>query len=368
VNATVVDGSTRFAVVRTNKRDGTPIAVSASIMREVTKPYRVAEQANVIALDRCAPLRGAAHIGKADACDRCAPLRGAARIGKADACDRKRNARYGEFEVIAPLARGGMGGVYLAVHHATGERVALKVLDPVFASHPEIVARLRAEHALASRAEHPGLVEIRAARTTSDGVPYLVMEYLDGHTLATIADGTQLDLPAVVAVCAQLAAALAALHAAGVIHCDVKHENVFVLDDRSTGFPRVKLIDFGVSRTIGEVDPDPQTIAGTPWCMAPEQWKGHPETASDVYALGCLLYELITGNAPFDGSLPELMLAHLEQRPARPSWLVAMPAALERLILRALAKDPACRPTMGDMADQLAQLADSYDLDLRAAG
>ncbi len=269
-----------------------------------------------------------------------------------------------------PLARGGMGGVYLAAHESTGERVALKVLDAQFANHPEVVARLFAERDLASRAKHPALVDIRAARRSADDVPYLVMEYLAGETLGTIAERKQLELPAIVAICAQVASALAALHDAGVMHCDVKHDNVFVLDPQD-GKPRVKLIDFGVSRLVGETPDDDPAIAGTPWCMAPEQWRGRPSTASDVYALGCLLYDLITGLPPFDGSLPELMLKHLEQRPARPSWLAKLPSDLERLILRALAKDPEHRQTMAELARDLTAMSDAYEAEapeLRAAG
>jgi serine/threonine-protein kinase len=279
-----------------------------------------------------------------------------------------RVSRFGEYDIVAPLARGGMGGVYLATHHATGERVALKVLDPQFANHPEIVERLYAEQELASRTTHPGLVEIRSARRSADDVPYLVMEYLEGETLGAIADRAPLEIPAVVSICAQVAAALAALHDAGVIHCDVKHDNVFVLDQCAHGWPRVKVIDFGVSKTVDEPARDDAAIAGTPWCMAPEQWTGNPSTASDVYALGCLLYDLTTGLPPFDGSLPELMIAHMEQRPARPSWLAKMPIELERLILRALAKDPANRPTMSELARDLTELGDSlFAFELRAA-
>src|SRR5688572_27552688 len=91
---------------------------------------------------------------------------------------RKQVGRFGDLEVLTPLARGGMGGVYLAAHRETGDRVALKVLDPQFAAYPEVVARLFAEHTVASSVDHPGLVEIRGARRTDDGVPYLVMEYL----------------------------------------------------------------------------------------------------------------------------------------------------------------------------------------------
>jgi serine/threonine-protein kinase len=120
----------------------------------------------------------------------------------------------------------------------------------------------------------------------------------------------------------------------------------------------VKVIDFGVSRRVDEIIDD-STIAGTPWCMAPEQWRGKPLPASDVYSLGCLLYDLTTGNAPFDGSLPALMTAHLEQRPARPSWLVPMPIELERIILRAMAKAPEDRPSMAEMARELTRIADA---------
>lgn len=267
--------------------------------------------------------------------------------------------RYGEYEVLSPIARGGMGGVYLAAHKVTGERVALKVLDPQFANQADFTRRLFAEQRFASAVRHPGLLEIREARTSVDGLPYLVMEHLAGETLGEIAERRRIELGEIVVICAQVATALAALHAAGVMHCDVKHDNVFVLDDRVGGWPRIKVIDFGVSRRIADPFED-GSIAGTPWCMAPEQWQGRPQAASDVYALGCMLYNLITGVPPFDGSLPELMTAHLERRPVRPTHLAPIPAALERLILRALAKQAANRPSMADLARELDALAGGY--------
>ena len=269
-------------------------------------------------------------------------------------------SRFDDYDVVAPIARGGMASVYLAVHTASGERVALKVLDPQLVNQDEVVERLLAEHVLASRAAHPGIVDIRGSATTADGVPYLVMEYLDGDTLGAIVDRGPIDLLSTVAVCAQAAAALAALHEVGVIHCDVKHDNVVVLDRHVNGWPRVKVIDFGVSRLIDEPPRDDPSVAGTPWCIAPEQWRGNPTPASDVYALGCLLYDLTTGHPPFDGSLPELMAAHLGRRPPRPSWVRSMPIELERLILRSLAKTPADRPAMRDVALELGGLADAW--------
>ena len=267
-------------------------------------------------------------------------------------------SRFGDYDVVAPLASGGMGGVYLARHVTSGEKVALKVLDPLFANQPEVVERLYSERTIAKKATHPGLISIRGAGKSSDDIPYLVMEYLEGKTLAhMLADG--LAVEDIIGLGAQMAAALAALHEARIIHCDIKPENVFVLDKRAWGsLPQLKVIDFGVSRSLDEGLADDASIAGTPAYMAPEQWKGRPTLASDVYSLGCMLYELITGETPFDGSLPQLMHAHLSQRPARLTWLRAgVPIELERLILRALAKDPAHRPTMAEMATELGDLA-----------
>ena len=275
--------------------------------------------------------------------------------------------RYGDYDVVAPLARGGMGGVFLASHVVTGDRVALKVLNASLLGHPEVVDRLHAEHDIANRTRHDGIVEILAHGATEDAVPYLVMEYLDGMSLDRLAAADTLGLSTIMAIGAQVAAALAALHSVGVIHCDVKPDNIFVLGaSNAAGWPKVKLLDFGVSRLVDEPPPGADAISGTPWTMAPEQWRGEPCIASDVYALGCVLFDLATGAPPFDGTLAELMQAHLEIRPSRPSWLRPMPVELERLILRALAKEPGMRPTMREMARDLAEMA--FEPELRAAG
>jgi serine/threonine protein kinase len=264
------------------------------------------------------------------------------------------DVRFGDYDVVAPLASGGMGGVFLATHRTTGDRVALKVLDPVFANHTEVVERLYAERTVSARASHPALVDIRSAARSADNIPFLVMEYLEGETLTAASGRGELEMTDIVGLCAQIASGLAALHRAGIVHCDVKPDNLFVQDN---GY--VKVIDFGVSRLVDELPREDASIAGTPAYMAPEQWRGKPELASDVYSLGCVMYELLTGDVPFDGSLPELMLAHMDQRPARPSWLrSAIPVEVERLVMRALAKAPGMRPTMHEMSRALHRLAD----------
>jgi serine/threonine protein kinase len=244
--------------------------------------------------------------------------------------------------------------VYRARDTRLKREIAIKVLPAHVMSQPSRRQRFERESQAVAALSHPHICALFDVGS-QDGVEFLVMEYLDGETLGAIADRGRVELGLAVAICAQVASAVAALHAAGVMHCDLKHDNVFVLDG---GWLRVKVIDFGVSRRFGEQLED-GTIAGTPWCMAPEQWGGKPLPASDVYALGCMLFDLATGLPPFDGSLPALMTAHLEQRPARPSWLAPMPLELERLILRALAKEPEDRPTMAELAAALTALADT---------
>jgi eukaryotic-like serine/threonine-protein kinase len=269
-------------------------------------------------------------------------------------------AWLGDYEVLGEIARGGMGGVFLA-RCPDGERYALKVLEPQFAMHPDIVARLREELDLSRLARHRGLLEIHAFGRADSGIPYLVMELLDGETLGSLLDRGRLELGAAAALTAQVAEATAALHAAGVVHCDLKPDNLHVLyEEGLAGWPRTKVLDYGVARRLDAVIDDEPSIAGTPAYMAPEQWRGEAVTGSDVYALGCVLYELCTGEPPFSGTLPELMTAHLEALPMRAA--VARPglrADLDRLISRMLAKDPAMRPRMTEVARALTAIAEA---------
>ena len=271
--------------------------------------------------------------------------------------------RLGNYSVIAPLGRGGTAGVYLAEHLVTKERVALKVLDPYYCEHAEVVERLFAERAVSERVRHIGLLDIQMSDRSTDGVPYLVMEYLDGENLGVLAERGRIALDAVVAIGAQIAEALGALHTAGIVHCDVKPDNVFVLYQTGPGgWPRVKMIDYGVARMIDAGPLPGSTIAGTPSYMSPEQWRGEPSVKSDVYSLGILLYELVTGDQPFNGTLSQLMTAHCERLPERPGVRNSeLSAEFERLIMRALSKDPALRPTMGEMELGLSRLLQSWN-------
>lgn len=267
-------------------------------------------------------------------------------------------SRLGTYNVVAPIARGGTSGVFVGEHLITKNKVALKVLDPFYRNHEEVVNRLLAERRVSMRVRHSGLVDVIDADRDGE-MPYIVMEYLDGESLGTLADRGQIELDALVAIGAQIASALAALHAGGVMHCDIKPDNVLVLYD-STGWPpRIKVIDFGVARFADEA-PSENTIAGTPCYMAPEQWRGNPTAKSDVYAFGCMLYELVCGDQPFHGTLPQLMLAHHEWLAERPSLHRSdVPAELERLIVRAMAKDQALRPTMAELEVGLRQILEN---------
>ena len=278
-----------------------------------------------------------------------------------------RESRLGSYAVVAPLARGGTAGVYLAEHVATGERVALKIIDPFYAEHLEVVERMLAERDISARVTHPNLLAIHLADHSAGGVPYLVMEYLDGENLGALADRGLMAADAVISIGAQTANALAALHAAGVVHCDVKPDNVFLLYQCDEIF--VKVIDYGVARTIDEQRTADGTIAGTPAYMAPEQWRGDPSAKSDVYALACMLYELLVGDQPFHGTLPQLMVAHHDRRPDRISaHRRDITPALDNLIARGLAKDPSLRPTMADFAAALAEIAAGDFEQLAATG
>ena len=265
------------------------------------------------------------------------------------------------YGVVSTIAHGGMSTVYLGEHRGTGERVAIKALDAYYVGQSDMVLRLLNEYDIARRVHHPGLVEILGGAQTRQGVPYLVMEYVRGESLSAFASRGALTPSGLLAIAVQIARAAAALHAAGVIHCDLKPDNVLVVDEPGT--PRIKVIDYGVARLVDEPAPTDGTVVGTPAFMPPEQWRGAPVIKSDAYALGCLIYELITGGPVFPGALPQMMIGHCERVPEAPSARGARLApALERLLLRMLAKDAQLRPAMTDIADELTTLAPPPEL------
>ena len=269
------------------------------------------------------------------------------------------DSNIGSYKMVALLARGGTASVYLAEHAPSGKRVALKLLDPMFADRPEVVDRFLAEHDISRTVRHPGLLDITASAKNEQGVPYIIMEFLDGENLGALAERGKVDIDAILAVGTQIASACAAMHRNGYIHCDIKPDNVFVLYEATKeGFPQVKLIDYGVSRKVSDGFTEDGTIAGTPAYMPPEQWRGKTCLKSDVYSLGCLLYELTCGDQPFHGTLPQLMILHSEQLPMRPStYRSEMATTMEGLIMRMLSKDAEMRPTMDEVEYTLARLA-----------
>ena len=267
----------------------------------------------------------------------------------------------GPYTIIAPLARGGTASVFLAQHCMTKHRVALKLLHPAYAGCSEIVDRLFAEYEVSNSAVHASLLAVYEAETTSTGLPYLVMEYLDGENLGTLAERGRLEIDAVVAIAAQIASGLAALHRGGYVHCDIKPENIFILYQANRdGWPLVKVLDYGVATASAAPFADDSTIAGTPAYMPPEQWRGRATTKSDLYALGCTLHELLVGEPPFQGTLPQLMLSHSEHLPDAPSSRRSdIPYALDRLISRMMSKDGALRPTAPEVEHELQRIARS---------
>ncbi len=228
---------------------------------------------------------------------------------------------------------------------ALGRTVAVKILRPELAEDPRIVNRFHDEALAASRLNHPNTVSIIDYGQTSDGLLYLVMEYLRGQTLTQVVQ-SRFPLPAdyVAEVVGQVLAGLEEAHASGVVHADLKCDNI-VVEQRREDWHLVKVVDFGVARIVGVSEHDQRTICGTPEYMAPEVISGgEPTFASDLYAVGVVLYELLAQVTPFaQGSIMEVLGRHLEEQPQPPSHrhpTLGIHPGLEAIALRALAKDP----------------------------
>ncbi|MCY1030610.1 serine/threonine-protein kinase [Corallococcus sp. BB11-1] len=268
--------------------------------------------------------------------------------------------KLGEYELRSRIGVGGMGLVYDGIQPLIGKRVAVKVLRPELAHSSEQVARLLAEARAVNAIRHRGIIDIFGFGQLPDGRQYIVMEYLDGQPLdAILAEKGRLPVTEALALLEEVLAALGAAHGAGVVHRDLKPSNIFLVR-QPDGSRYVKLLDFGLAkRGEGPTGRTAQTrtdmVVGTPEYMAPEQARGQSVgPMTDLYAMGVVTFEMITGRLPFIGSSPvDLLMKHVEARPPRPSEFVSdLPPAVDAFILQMLTKDPETRPNSADVLRQ----------------
>jgi serine/threonine protein kinase len=266
--------------------------------------------------------------------------------------------KIGEYEVIARIGVGGMGEVYEGRQPLIGKRVAVKVLLPSLSNEKELVERFLAEARAVNEIRHRGIVDIFSFGQLPDGAHYFVMEYLEGVAFdRLIKQRGPLPIAEALSYIEEVLDALDSAHAAGIVHRDIKPSNIFLVNT-GRGKAYVKLLDFGIAK-LGALangsDSAPQTrasmILGTPDYISPEQARGKPvSAATDLYALGVVLFEMVTGKRPFKGeNTLQTMWMHVEDTPPVPSSLRPdIPPALDELILWAMEKDPANRPASAE--------------------
>ena len=266
-----------------------------------------------------------------------------------DAGQRVGQLLAGRYRVLRWIGAGGMGEVYEAENVRIGRRVALKILSGDLRKSPELVERFDREARAASAARGPHVVEMLDVGRTDDDLPFLVMELLDGTPLSRRLDGGPLEVDVAVDIALQITRGLSSAHAAGVVHRDLKPDNVFLIrvDQRE----HAKILDFGISR-IGPGDTSTEltktgSALGTPSHMAPEQVEGKRDVdaRADLWALGVLLYQMLTGKLPFEADSYGLMLVRILQEAPTPIATVRseVPETLAAVVTRCLAKSPGDR-------------------------
>jgi serine/threonine-protein kinase len=263
------------------------------------------------------------------------------------------------YRLVERLGAGGMSVVWRGFDEVLGRQVAVKVLPPSTSTDPSFRRRLRAEAQAAARLSHPHITNVydygEAITVDGEPVPYVVMELVDGESLAAVlARSRRLPWPAAVRISSEVSAALAAAHARGIVHRDVTPANVMLTPAGA------KVVDFGISALIGENDIDPDgSLLGTPAYLAPERLEGgQVSPATDVYAVGLLIYRTLIGQLPWDvGTTTALLRAHQYTEPEPLPHVEGLPSAVEALIARCLEKRPDDRPSSAEVAQVLAGVA-----------
>ncbi len=252
------------------------------------------------------------------------------------------------YRIERRIGVGGMGTVYLGTHTRLGQKVAIKVLHQRYAGDEHLTRRFEKEALMYGEVAHPNLVGLHEYGRTDDGTFFMVLEYCPGTALATLLRDRERLRPTLCAdIVVQIAQGLGAAHTAGVVHRDLKPENVILMETRP-GRYHARLLDFGIAKRLDDDGPrltQAGMVYGTPEYMAPEQARGKEvDGRSDIYALGVLFYELLTGGPPFAGSDKlRIMNQQAHDAPERPSERITegtIPPAIEDIVMRCLSKDP----------------------------
>jgi eukaryotic-like serine/threonine-protein kinase len=281
------------------------------------------------------------------------------------------------YRTVQLLGAGGMGEVFLAEHRELGKLCVVKILHARFANDERLADRVRLEARALGRIRSPFIVSVSGAGITADRRPFIVMEYLEGHTVAEeIAQRGHLPLPEALKYACELLQALEVAHAAGIVHRDIKPGNLF-LCDAPDGSRTLKVVDFGLTRIMPDapagapqplaVPTDTGIVVGTPRYVSPEGARAQPvDHRADLYGAALMLYLMVAGRGPFDHirSEPMVLSAHASERPQPPSHFAkqAIPPELDRVLLYTLRKDPAARfQTAAAFREQLEQIKEQLE-------
>lgn len=275
----------------------------------------------------------------------------------------------GRWVIESRIGTGGMGAVYLAHQQSVNRKVAIKTLRPALAESDNFVERFFQEVKVTATFNHPHSVTIHDFGQAEDGMLYLVMEYLEGQPLTDRAEDGSMTMEEILKVGMQIASALSAAHDAKIVHRDLKPDNIFLLDIPGGG-TFVKVLDFGIAKVLDADTKMTQTgqIFGTPQYMSPEQCQGHVvDGRSDLYSLGCILYELVGGRPPFGGETPmAVLMGHVVSPvpPLRDKFGESLDPRLEAEVMALLAKDPDDRPaTAGEARQRLEAVLSAMSAD-----
>lgn len=282
----------------------------------------------------------------------------------------------GHYRIFKRIGAGGMGEVYLAEDNRLGRKVALKLLQPFFTTDVDRVRRFEREACAASALNHPNVCVIHEIGETEERRQYIVMEYVEGITLRRWMQRSRMELKELLDLAIQIASGIAAAHSAGVVHRDVKPENIMI---RADGL--VKVLDFGLAKlteqpsiavppapTGARVQTETGTVMGTASYMSPEQARGlDVDARTDIWSLGIVLYEMASGHVPFQGETPSHVIVSILEHDLPPlSSNLEVPAGLERIVAKALHKKKEERyPTASDLAVALKSLKEEWEIEAR---